>query len=46
MRLTLSFYYVVEEKMITRERKEKNIIEIKEKEQNGDYKGKKGKEHY
>ena len=34
MRLTLAFYYLVKEKMITRERKEKNIIEIKEKEQN------------
>ena len=41
MRLTLTFYYLVkekmitrEEKMITRERKGKNIIEIKEKKQN------------
>ena len=31
MRLTLAFYYLVKEKMITRERKKKNIIEIKEK---------------
>ena len=34
MQLTLAFYYLVKEKMIIRERKEKNIIEIKEKEQN------------
>ena len=33
MRLTLPFYYLVKEQMITGE-KEKNIIEIKEKEQN------------
>ena len=34
MWLTLVFYYLVKEKIITRRRKEKNIIEIKEKEQN------------
>ena len=34
MRLALAFYYFVKEKMIKRERKKKNIIEIKEKKQN------------
>ena len=34
MRLTLGFYYLVKEKMITRKKKKENIIEIKEREQN------------
>ena len=34
MRLTLTFYYLVKRKIITRERREKNIIEINKTEMN------------